>query len=149
MKNKLKDKFISLTDKENGDGGIIVALVVITTLLMVTAFCLGTQHDFNTKTKMDNIVRAYLLVGETQGGLTAPQIVDFQNDLAGILGVPPSDIVVNATLAGSVNYGASIEVGFTCGTYQTYTNKVIKKVTAGAVNKYLSIDSRKVSTSKY
>lgn len=149
MKKMIAKWFNGINKKGNGDGGIIVALVVITSMLIVTAFNLGVQNDFTTKTRVDGVVRAYLLVAETQGGLTPSQMTVFQTDIADILNVAPTDVVVTATTAGSVNYGASVEVGFTCNSYRTYTSRVIKNVSHGTIDKTAIVHTRKTSTSKY
>lgn len=121
---------VIISKKCKGDGSFIAALFVITTLLVITAFCLGVNKDYNRKAKLDDCVRSYALVAETQGGLTPSQKLQMRIDIAGITGVADEGhVYVSCPASGTTIYGNSMQIVVQVFGYERYTLNVLNKVT--------------------
>lgn len=151
MKN-IKFKWL-IARKSKGEGSFIAALLVITTLLMITAFCMGVNKDFNRKAKLDDCVRSYSLIAETQGGLTDNQRASMINAVSNIMGVSDTYVSVNCPQSGTKIYGQNIELEVSVSNYSSYNGKTLKTIlkffgfSENANSNSLSV--RKQSTSKY
>ncbi len=126
-----------LLKKCTGSGELIAALFAIMTILGVLVFFINTNMDFSTKSRVDEIVREYALIAETQGGLTAANKTNMCNELDKIKYLKSKDsqqnqyqvttAAVNCPEAGSMTYGAPGEIKVEL-IYDNYIARQGKKV---------------------
>lgn len=137
-----------------GTGELISAIVVIFTLFVVLAMFLNIQRDFNAKSRVDDIVRSYALIAETQGGLTPSNISSMVGELNSIgdLYKSNTDLVdsscIDADIAGSLTYGQAGKVELNCF-YANYSSRLMARLFGNNTKLMTTVDITKTYTSKY
>lgn len=144
-----------------GSGDFIAAMIVLVTLFTMFAMFLNIQKDYKVKGQMDNIIRDYALMAETQGGLTAQNKADLAFALSNITpyvykeantstkGLDAS--VVSVKNAGELTYGEgdTLRVTFYYDNFIGQFMRTSKWYGAGKTVGRVKVDIAKAYTSKY
>lgn len=142
--------------KCKGQGDLIASFFVILALTLFVFFFINTIGDVNTRLRLDQIGRTYILRMETSGGLTATEMEAIKQECLTIQAVKDATNGktdnIKVTFNGdnvSRGYGSPITLEIVCPAYITSYTEGENIVGSIRRNKLINYTIRKQSTAKY